>query len=88
MILNTVELSTTLSYTELAAEVSAGNFDEVLATRSILVITSDAGVVQVNKDKTLTKNALIDLVGLKEEIDLMITESIHEHEVSHHSSVE
>ena len=61
MILHTLELTgNEPSYEELIQRISVGEFDDVVAVRSFLILTTDAGIVKVNKDKTITPNILID----------------------------
>lgn len=62
MILNTIELSdNSLTLEQLQQKVANGEFDFILEERSFLYITTDNGVVKVNKDKTIDSNAAVQL---------------------------
>ena len=61
MIIESFEMHNSVkTYDELVVAVNSGDFDFILDKHSFIYITIDSGAVRVNKDRTITKNVLID----------------------------
>lgn len=74
MLLNTIELSdNSLTLEQLQQKVTNGEFDFILKERPFLYITTDNGVVKVNKDKTIDSNAAVQLENYVKSTDYATT---------------
>lgn len=99
MILNTIELTgNEPTYEQLLQRIDNREFSDILATRSFLILTVDAGLVKVNTDGSITTNIAINtedvvskefleerLKALTEDLQNTVSVALQDHQTSYHS---